>query len=80
MNSDPPPTEHRFWRHSPQQAAETLACGLNGLCEAEATERLEHYGPNSDAPSHVVGPLRTVLRRLLEPLSLILLVAGSSRW
>ncbi|UFZ03661.1 magnesium-translocating P-type ATPase [Bradyrhizobium ontarionense] len=76
MNTDPIPTEHRFWRHSPPQAAETLACGLNGLAEAEAAERLERYGPNSDAPSHVVSPLRAILRRLLEPLSLILLVAG----
>ncbi|WP_316195051.1 MULTISPECIES: magnesium-translocating P-type ATPase [unclassified Bradyrhizobium] len=69
-------TEHQFWRLSPAQAGDMLGCGLDGLSSAEAGERLERYGPNSDAPPHAVGPLRAVLRRLLEPLSLILLVAG----
>ena len=38
--------------------------------------RLITYGANSDAAVKSTGLLRAVLRRLLEPLSLILLVAG----
>ncbi|MFX6857705.1 cation-transporting P-type ATPase, partial [Acinetobacter baumannii] len=41
-----------------------------------AAERLERFGPNSDAPARIEGAMRAILRRLLEPLSLILLVAG----
>ncbi|CCD86292.1 putative Magnesium-translocating P-type ATPase [Bradyrhizobium sp. ORS 285] len=67
---------HKFWRLAPAQAGEALACGLDGLNEADATQRLLRYGRNADTPSHVVGPLRAIMRRLLEPLSLILLVAG----
>ncbi len=76
MNTATQPTTHQFWHLSPQQAGETLGCGLDGLSESEAAERLQRYGANSDVPSHVVGPLRAIFRRLLEPLSLILLVAG----
>jgi P-type Mg2+ transporter len=68
--------ESRFWNVSLEQTCERLGCSQNGLTTNEAGERLNRYGPNSDAPSKVVSPLRAVLRRLLEPLSLILLVAG----
>jgi Mg2+-importing ATPase len=70
------PAETRFWNVSLEQTCEQLGCSQGGLTANEAGERLDRYGPNSDAPSKVVGPLRAVLRRLLEPLSLILLVAG----
>ncbi|WP_315784560.1 MULTISPECIES: magnesium-translocating P-type ATPase [unclassified Bradyrhizobium] len=66
----------RFWRLSPAQVGASLGCDLKGLGESDAQQRLQLYGRNADSPSHVVGPLRAVLRRLLEPLSLILLVAG----
>jgi P-type Mg2+ transporter len=68
--------EHRFWNRSLQQTCAQLGCTPDGLTADEASERLNRYGPNSDAETKVVGPLRAVLRRLLEPLSLILLVAG----
>jgi P-type Mg2+ transporter len=68
--------ESRFWNLSLEQTCAQLNCTLDGLTTDEAAERLDRYGPNSDAPQKVVGPLRAVLRRLLEPLSLILLVAG----
>src|SRR5437773_590820 len=45
---------------------------MDGLTATEASERLDRYGPNSDAPAKAIGPLRAALRRLLEPLSLIL--------
>jgi Mg2+-importing ATPase len=70
------PAEIRFWNVSLEHTCEQLGCSQGGLTANEAGERLDRYGPNSDAPSKVVGPLRAVLRRLLEPLSLILLVAG----
>jgi Mg2+-importing ATPase len=76
VSVEPNPTPHRFWRLSPTQASASLACGLEGLSEAEARARLQRYGRNADTPSLGVGPLRAVLRRLFEPLSLILLVAG----
>jgi P-type Mg2+ transporter len=66
----------RFWTLSPQRVGDVLGCGLDGLSEDEAARRVARYGPNSDAPARTIGPLRAVLRRLLEPLSLILLVAG----
>jgi P-type Mg2+ transporter len=68
--------ESRFWNLSLEQTCAQLGCTLDGLATNEAAERLDRYGPNSDAPQKVVGPLRAILRRLLEPLSLILLVAG----
>ncbi|BAM92092.1 putative magnesium-translocating P-type ATPase [Bradyrhizobium oligotrophicum S58] len=76
MNTETTSGLHRFWRLSPAQASTALSCDLNGLAEDEAAQRLQRYGHNADSPSHVVGPARAVLRRLLEPLSLILLVAG----
>ncbi len=38
--------------------------------------RLARYGPNSDSAETHAGPVRAIARRLLEPLSLILLAAG----
>ena len=52
------------------------ACGPDGLSTGEAARRLDRYGPNSDAPARADSLLRAVFRRLLEPLSLILLAAG----
>ncbi len=68
--------ENSFWNLTPQQTCATLGCGPEGLTTDEATARLEQYGPNSDAPARADSLLRAVLRRLLEPLSLILLGAG----
>jgi Mg2+-importing ATPase len=68
--------QSHFWQLSPAKICTSLCCGLDGLSQDEAVRRLAQYGPNSDAPAKVTGTLRAVLRRLLEPLSLILLVAG----
>jgi Mg2+-importing ATPase len=53
-----------------------LSCSVSGLGAAEAAARLKQYGPNADAAPKHAGMGRAVLRRLLEPLSLILLAAG----
>jgi Mg2+-importing ATPase len=68
--------ENSFWTLTPEQTCATLGCGPEGLTTDEGSARLEQYGPNSDAPARADSLLRAVLRRLLEPLSLILLVAG----
>jgi Mg2+-importing ATPase len=65
-----------FWRLSPADLCHRLGCALTGLSADEAAERLDRFGPNSDAPPRIEGAARAILRRLLEPLSLILLVAG----
>ena len=68
--------EKDFWNHTPQEIRAALGCGLEGLGSKEASQRLAQYGPNSDAAAKADSLLRAVFRRLLEPLSLILLVAG----
>jgi len=68
--------ENGFWKSTPQEICATLHCGLQGLSTGEARQRLDQYGPNSDAPARADSLLRAVFRRLLEPLSLILLAAG----
>ncbi|WFU42690.1 magnesium-translocating P-type ATPase [Bradyrhizobium sp. CB82] len=65
-----------FWRFSADALARQLGCGLRGLTTRDAAERLHRFGPNTDAPPRIEGAMRAILRRLFEPLSLILLVAG----
>jgi Mg2+-importing ATPase len=65
-----------FWTQTPEAICGSLGCGTAGLDTAEAKRRLAEYGPNGDAEARHTGLLRAVLRRLLEPLSLILLAAG----
>ncbi len=70
------PVLTRFWNRSPQELATALGCNLNGLSGDEAGKRLARLGPNVDAPEAVRSPFGALLRRLLEPLALILLVAA----
>lgn len=65
-----------FWTHIPDELCADLHCGKDGLSAADAAKRLARYGPNSDAQTKQDGVVRAILRRLLEPLSLILLAAG----
>jgi Mg2+-importing ATPase len=65
-----------FWTLPPEAICATLHCGLEGLSSDDARRRLAQYGPNSDAETKSDSVFRAVLRRLLEPLSLILLAAG----
>jgi len=66
----------QFWRLPTDALCTQLGCSLQGLTATEAAARLGRFGPNSDAPPRIEGAARAILRRLLEPLSLILLVAG----
>lgn len=66
-----------FWNDSVDAISTKLRCGLIGLSTADADSRLLQYGRNSDAPTKTDSWLHAISRRLLEPLSLILLVAGA---
>ena len=65
-----------FWTRGKDALAADLRCGTAGLSAAEAAARLEQYGPNADAAPKHASVAGAILRRLLEPLSLILLAAG----
>ncbi|MFW2850737.1 magnesium-translocating P-type ATPase [Sphingomonas sp. TX0543] len=65
-----------FWTLSTDDQSKALGCTQNGLSASEAAERLKRFGENADAKHRRVSPIRAILRRLLEPLSLILLAAG----
>ena len=69
--SEPP-----FWSKSVSETCTALRCGQKGLSTSEAADRLQRYGPNADARSRRIGAFYAALRRLIEPLSLILLVAA----
>lgn len=65
-----------FWTRPMADLLAELQSGPDGLTPAEAERRLSADGPNADTIGHRVGLARAVARRLLEPLSLILLGAG----
>ena len=65
-----------FWNESVDAVKTKLRCGLDGLSTADAASRLIHYGYNTDALTKTDSLIHAVSRRLLEPLSLILLAAG----
>ena len=65
-----------FWIRSKDALCAELHCSPDGLGSADAVARLEQYGPNSDAAPRHTSVAGAILRRLLEPLSLILLAAG----
>ena len=65
-----------FWSKSADEICAALRCGRDGWSRIGGLGRLAQYGANSDAPPRRAGALRAILRRLLEPLSLILLAAG----
>src|SRR5258708_11116292 len=65
-----------FWTRGTDALAAHLGCGIAGLSAADAVARLERYGPNADAAPKHASVAGALLRRLLEPLSLILLAAG----
>lgn len=65
-----------FWTQSLNALQDRLAAGDEGLSSAEAARRLASVGPNADVTPPRRSLIRAIGRRLLEPLSLILLVAG----
>ncbi|MEO8724385.1 MAG: magnesium-translocating P-type ATPase [Sphingobium sp.] len=71
QTSEPP-----FWSKTANDICSSLQCTTDGLTATEAVARLAHYGANSDPQGKRIGALHAILRRLLEPLSLILLIAA----
>jgi Mg2+-importing ATPase len=65
-----------FWTRSATELFGTLSASAAGLSAAEAARRLAANGPNADAPPARSGAARAIVRRMLEPLSLILLAAS----
>ncbi|MES2095973.1 MAG: magnesium-translocating P-type ATPase [Pseudomonadota bacterium] len=65
-----------FWTQTPDALFAKLECDRAGLSAASAAERLGRFGPNADAPDAKRQPVRVIAKRLIEPLSLILLAAG----
>src|SRR5471032_3403007 len=65
-----------FWTLAKDALCAELHCSPDGLGSADAATRLAQYGPNSDAAPRHASAAGAILRRLLEPLSLILLAAG----
>ncbi|MBS0363191.1 MAG: HAD-IC family P-type ATPase, partial [Proteobacteria bacterium] len=68
--------EAAFWTATPAEAAQALGCGTEGLTGAEAAQRLARYGPNADAVRREAGLAVSILHRLIEPLSLMLIAAA----
>ena len=65
-----------FWTMTPQAAAATLGCGLEGLTQPQAEARLRQYGGNVDKPGKKTSLIGALARRFIEPLALILLAAA----
>ncbi|UPY36582.1 magnesium-translocating P-type ATPase [Sediminicoccus sp. KRV36] len=65
-----------FWAMAPSEALAAIGASAAGLTEAEAQLRLARFGPNRAVlPGHRRLPMR-LLRRLIEPLIAILIVAA----
>ncbi len=65
-----------FWTRPKDELYAELRCGPDGLGSADAVARFDKYGPNSDSAPRRRSAAGALLRRLLEPLSLILLAAA----
>ncbi|SDD78836.1 Mg2+-importing ATPase [Sphingomonas sp. YR710] len=68
--------EAPFWTRSADDLCGALRCGKEGLSASEAKQRFGLHGPNADAAHKPVSAFKAISRRLLEPLSLILLAAA----
>jgi Mg2+-importing ATPase len=69
-------TNPTFWTRSIEELRAALSCSGDGLTASEANRRLGQFGPNADAGVKRISAARAIVRRLLEPLSLILLAAA----
>jgi Ca2+-transporting ATPase len=61
---------------SPEQAVAALAATPQGLTAAEASRRLEQYGPNRLAKATGQGPLAIFWAQINNPISWVLMAAG----
>ncbi len=66
-----------FWTVPVAAMLTGLGCTADGLSTGAVEDRRTRYGANADSQPRKVGPVRAIMRRLAEPLSLILLAAGA---
>ncbi len=66
-----------FWTQTADALATALGCDLDGLDAAAASYRLSQFGANADVAAKRTSIAGAILRRLIEPLSLILLAAAA---
>jgi Mg2+-importing ATPase len=76
MPSPGHPSDIPFWTKTAVAVCAELKCDPAGLGAEAARLRLTQYGPNADIGPKPPSLVRAILRRLLEPLSLLLLAAG----
>src|SRR5690349_10848578 len=76
MTEANPESMQHFWNRTPDALCAELRCNRDGLSTQDAEARLGRYGPNADAVAKRTSLFGAIVRRLLEPLSLILLAAG----
>ena len=76
MTEATPDSTQHFWTRTPDTVCAELRCSRDGLSAQDAEARLGRYGPNADAVAKRTSFFGAIARRLLEPLSLILLAAG----
>ncbi|MEI6573467.1 MAG: magnesium-translocating P-type ATPase [Alphaproteobacteria bacterium] len=69
-------TDDVFWLEPLESLKERLGAGADGLSATEIPARLRHFGPNRDQETVEKGLLRLILRRTLEPMSLLLVFAA----
>ena len=72
----PPGSPPPFWTEREEALLARLGASAQGLDSFSASLRLQESGPNRDAPAARRGVAAAILRRLLEPLCLMLIVAG----
>jgi len=75
-SQQPAPLAAPFWTQTTAALFAKHGSNADGLTREEAAKRLKIVGPNADAPDPRRTPILAVLKRLVEPLSLILLAAG----
>jgi Mg2+-importing ATPase len=69
-------TDDAFWLEPPESLKGRFGAGADGLSATEIPARLRQFGPNRDQEAVEKGLLRLILRRALEPMSLLLVFAA----
>jgi Mg2+-importing ATPase len=69
--------ETAFWKHPPADLLAELNATKDGLSSSEAARRLQRYGNNDAAATKRTRPWRRLVRRLGNPLIIVLLLASA---
>ncbi|MFN3479451.1 MAG: cation-translocating P-type ATPase, partial [Thermodesulfovibrionales bacterium] len=66
----------KWYQLSVKEVLQRLEASENGLSNAEAKQRIAHYGPNKLAEEEKISKLKILLHQFTSPLIYILLIAG----